>query len=418
MSFLSTLPTHYWTLSSTYARYGMIHQDLAGSKTLSPVNAIAYTYDADGPVLGYTQGRLVGYDLGRFFGVFIKNPSGTIIESSYFSLTYDATTKLLTWTVGSNSLSTTSTITDWKRVIVGYDDTGIYLWIDGTKYFAEATVTVSASLVYFDGRLAELGTWDDALSNEDVEYLQNYIRYPFEKDIVTDSLTVSESVSVTYPFYVTVNDTLGIGEYATYNADPFRLADALTVNDSATCVGPFLVSASDEITVTEDVTRHGALEAFGSDTVIIEELAATSDKVIAASDSVIVDDSYDLSQPLKIAASDDLLVYEKLVTGLDITFEVVDEVIIIDAASQAYEVDASDDLTVEDSDRDRTPSDSLTLSEGIIVTAGPMTSDSFEVTDSVICEKHITYSYSESLAVSENVSYLLNDGSPKEYNPT
>lgn len=225
---------------------------------------------------------------------------------------------------------------------------------------------------------------------------------------VSDSITISESVKVLLSGGVNVSDSITLTESVNVTlvvpgSDP-NVSDTVTVSESSTSYSDLiltreqyevtllsLVSVSESITVTESV--NVTLISFGQN--------------INVADSITVSETVSLLLSAFINISDSISVTENRITSLTMSVSVSDSIVVTESTSVvlAYVIGVSDSITVSENvsveiTTNVTVSDSISITELVNI----LSSSSVNVTESITVSESVQLQLTVSITVSDSIS--------------
>lgn len=227
----------------------------------------------------------------------------------------------------------------------------------------------------------------------------------------TDTLTLSDSTTVSLFGVSSATDTLSITEATTEETTSQPAADTLTLTDTGASSGIFGVSSSDTLAFTETLVGALTFVVGAEDTLSIAEFARVLDK---AADTLVVTDSASAQHIMRVAVSEiaDLLDADGALREVTVNGVATDE---LGFQEIQFDPDTLESPLVEAGLRD-----SATF---VYVTSGFTTyeseaADTLSITDSGVFGGVHVASASDTLAVTESVSSVTQNADLCGYDAT
>ena len=173
---------------------------------------------------------------------------------------------------------------------------------------------------------------------------------------VNDTITITESVSITLINDVNVNDTISITESVTMMVDMnISVNDLITITESVTMMVDMNISVNDTVSITEDVSAlitldfgfsvNDAISITESVTVLITEL------FIDVSDTITITEAVTMLLGIAIDVNDTITLTEDITTTFVVFIDVSDTVSVSENIEMALEnfLSVNDSITITES---------------------------------------------------------------------
>lgn len=236
----------------------------------------------------------------------------------------------------------------------------------------------------------------------------------------SESITVSESISVVLTSFIIQSDSITVTEAVTARVESFiNVSDSVTVTENVSILIPtLLVSVSDSVAVTESVNTLVTSFINKTDTITVtENVVVAAISTITVSDSVIVTESVTtqvlsfvtVSETITVSENVSVLIPELLVTVSDnVTVTEALQLQELSFVNKAETVTVSESVTVQ-AVSFVTTSDTVTVTESVqtILVYLIAVNDSVTVSESTNAVVESYINVSESVIITESVSVAV-----------
>lgn len=273
---------------------------------------------------------------------------------------------------------------------------------------------------YFDGELDEVVLWNRAITEAEVDLLYNGgagLAYPYSGGGVNVEVVGGGSTDVN----ISVSDTVTVTESVTKMVQSFKsVSDTVTVSESQTLLPVSFVSATDTVTVSETVAQTLAYNVSVAETVTITEtVARLATNFISATQSVTVSETVTPLGVALVSATDTVTVTEAINLLSVALVNASDTVTVTEAQTilvpELY-VSSTDTVTVTETVTKLvvnfvSATDTVTVSEAVnnLVTSFVSVSDTItvtEATDQVVVDSDTGINVSDTVTITEAVKLL------------
>lgn len=222
---------------------------------------------------------------------------------------------------------------------------------------------------------------------------------------VSDSLSISESLSLVKISNISVFDSLTITEnVAMVRVSNISVSDAVTITESQTVTNTTLgLSVADSLTVTESTTITNTTlgEVSVSDSLSITESAnGTLALDVNVNDSIQLTESASLTQEYTLLVADTLTITESIILKNDS----LGDISVADEITISENIESSSDYVID-------VSDTLEISEGLSFDSATFINvvDSITTTDVPSITSDLNLNVSDTLTIIESSSFSISD---------
>ncbi len=325
---------------------------------------------------------------------------------SFNSGTYNVTLGTSAWNniiLVYNGTTVKAYFNNVEVISVTTSGNGAYGSADGTTVGSLFDYTVGSSSPnnYTSSLIDIVNTWSRSLTTTEIAQLYNNGRgfqYPFEPDAlsisVTDSLSITESVSVASILNINVSDSLSITESVTVReTSNISVSDSVSITESVSVSEVNYINVSDSISISDSVTVSTGM-------FIVENISITeSIDIVTSGGEISVTDSVSIAESVTVQ-----------IPSIDLSINTFDQISI----SELFQSDGwlgaiivSDTLSISESVQMSSSSyisvyDQVGISESITSVA---TLAAISIVDQVSISDSVQTETVNNISTNDNISY-------------